>query len=37
MQSPRDTNRRAYLTSDINFMVINSKIFIECNAKEFDS
>ena len=36
MESPHDTNRLRYITSDLTDMVHNSKIFIECNSKEFD-
>ena len=36
MESPHDTNRLIYFTSDLIYMVLKSMIFIECNAKEFD-
>ena len=36
MESPHDTNRFRYFTSYLIYMVIKSKIFIKCNAKEFD-
>ena len=35
MESPHDTDRLTYFTSDLIYMVLKSKIFIECNAKEF--
>ena len=31
-----DTNRPIYINSDLIYMVLKSKIFIERNAKEFD-
>ena len=36
MESPHDTNRLIYITCDLIYMVLKSKIFIERNAKEFD-
>ena len=36
MESPHDTNRLWYITSDLIYMVLKSKIFIVSNAKEFD-
>ena len=33
MESPHDTNRLRYFTSDLIYMVLKSKIFIECNEK----
>ena len=36
MESPHDTNRVRYITSDLIYMVLKRKIFIQCNAKEFD-
>ena len=36
MEFPHDTNRLRYITSDLIYMVIKRKIFIERNAKEFD-
>ena len=36
MESPHDTNRLRYITSDLIFMVLKSKIFIKGNTKEFD-
>ena len=36
MESPPNTNRLWYITSDLIYMVLKSKIFIERNAKEFD-
>ena len=36
MKYPPDTNRLRYFSSDLFYMVIKSKIFIKCNAKEFD-
>ena len=37
MQSPHNTNRLRYFSSDVFYMVISCKVFIECKAKEFDS
>ena len=36
VESPNDTNRLRYFSSDLIYMVIKRKIFIKCNAKEFD-
>ena len=36
MESPHDTNRLWYFTSDLIYMVIKGKISIKCNATEFD-
>ena len=35
MESPHDTNRLRYFTSDLIYTVLKSKIFVDCNAKEF--
>ena len=36
MESPHDTNGLRYITSDLIYMVLKSRIFIKYNAKEFD-
>ena len=36
MESPQDANRLRYFTSDFIYIVIKSKIFIKCEAMEFD-
>ena len=36
MESPHDTNRLWYFTSNLIYMDIKSKSFITCNDKEFD-
>ena len=36
MESPHDIKRLRYITSDLIYMVLKSKISIECNDKEFD-
>ena len=36
MESPHDTNRLRYFTSDLIYIIHKSKVFIECNTKEFD-
>ena len=33
MESPHDTNKLQYFNSDLIYMVIKSKIFIKCNAR----
>ena len=33
MESPHDTNRFRFFSSYLLYMVLKSKIFIECNAK----
>ena len=37
MESPHDTNRLRYFISDLIYIFIKCKIFINYNAKEFDS
>ena len=34
MESPHDTNRLRYITSDLIFMVLESKVFIERDVDE---
>ena len=36
MESPHDTDRLRYITSDLIYTVLKSKILIELYAKEFD-